>query len=67
MVQIIVPTSNPGVTIVRGIGIWGSASSDHCEVRYDNVRVPENNAPARWATATGRLRTASGPGASSTA
>jgi acyl-CoA dehydrogenase len=28
MVQIIVPTSTPGVTIVRGIGIWGSASSD---------------------------------------
>jgi len=44
MVQIIVPTSNPGVTIVRGIGIWGSASSDHCEVRYDNVRVPVENA-----------------------
>jgi len=44
MVQIIVPTSSPGVTIVRGIGIWGSASSDHCEVRYDNVRVPVENA-----------------------
>jgi acyl-CoA dehydrogenase len=44
MVQIIVPTSTPGVTIVRGIGIWGSASSDHCEVRYDDVRVPVDNA-----------------------
>jgi acyl-CoA dehydrogenase len=44
MVQIIVPTSTPGVTIVRGIGIWGSASSDHCEVRYDDVRVPVENA-----------------------
>jgi len=44
MVQIIVPTSTPGVTIVRGIGIWGSASSDHCEVRYENVRVPADNA-----------------------
>jgi acyl-CoA dehydrogenase len=44
MVQIIVPTSNPGVIIERGIGIWGSASSDHCEVRYDNVRVPLENA-----------------------
>jgi acyl-CoA dehydrogenase len=43
MMQIIVPTSNPGVTIVRGIGIWGSPSSDHCEVRYDNVRVPAEN------------------------
>ncbi len=43
MVQIIVPTSTPGVTIVRGIGIWGTPSSDHCEVRYDNVRVPAEN------------------------
>jgi len=44
MVQIIVPTSTPGVEIVRGIGIWGSASSDHCEVRYTDVRVPLENA-----------------------
>ncbi len=43
MAQIIVPTSTPGVTIVRGIGIWGSSSSDHCEVRYENVRVPADN------------------------
>jgi acyl-CoA dehydrogenase len=43
MMQVIVPTSTPGVTIVRGIGIWGSPSSDHCEVRYDNVRVPAEN------------------------
>ena len=44
MVQIIVPTDTPGVTIVRGIGIWGSRSSDHCEVVYDDVRVPVDNA-----------------------
>jgi acyl-CoA dehydrogenase len=43
MMQVIVPTSTPGVTIVRGIGIWGSLSSDHCEVRYENVRVPAAN------------------------
>jgi acyl-CoA dehydrogenase len=43
MMQVIVPTSTPGVTIVRGIGIWGSLSSDHCEVRYENVRVPAEN------------------------
>ena len=43
MVQIIVPTSNPGVIIERGIGIWGSPKSDHCEVRYDHVRVPLEN------------------------
>jgi acyl-CoA dehydrogenase len=43
MMQVIVPTSTPGVTIVRGIGIWGSRSSDHCEVLYENVRVPAGN------------------------
>ncbi|MHB8440172.1 MAG: acyl-CoA dehydrogenase family protein, partial [Acidimicrobiales bacterium] len=44
MIQIIVPTSTKGVDVVRGIGIWGRAESDHCEVRYDNVHVPVDNA-----------------------
>jgi acyl-CoA dehydrogenase len=44
MVQIIVPTTVPGVNIVRGIGIWGQKESDHCEVRYEDVRVPIENA-----------------------
>jgi acyl-CoA dehydrogenase len=43
MVQIIVPTATKGVEIVRGIGIWGRPESDHCEVRYDGVRVPAAN------------------------
>jgi acyl-CoA dehydrogenase len=43
MVQIIVPTKTEGVEIVRGIGIWGAEVSDHCEVRYTNVRVPIEN------------------------
>ncbi|MBI2704745.1 MAG: acyl-CoA dehydrogenase, partial [Actinobacteria bacterium] len=44
MVQIIVPTATAGVNIVRGIGIWGRRESDHCEVKYDDVRVPIENA-----------------------
>ncbi len=44
MVQIIVPTKVAGVNIVRGIGIWGRRESDHCEVKYENVRVPKENA-----------------------
>ncbi len=44
MVQIIVPTATKGVEIVRGIGLFGQRESDHCEVRYDNVRVPIENA-----------------------
>src|SRR4051812_24667756 len=43
MAQIIVPTDSPGLRIVRGIGIWGRDKSDHCEVIYDNVRVPLDN------------------------
>src|SRR5438128_2521191 len=43
MAQIIVPTDSPGLTIVRGIGIWGRDRSDHCEVVYENVRVPLDN------------------------
>ena len=47
MVQIIVPTATAGVNIVRGIGVWGRSESDHCEVRYENVRVPVANALGR--------------------
>ncbi len=44
MVQIIVPASTRGVNIVRGIGVWGRPDSDHCEIRYEDVRVPIENA-----------------------
>ncbi len=42
MTQIIVPTDAPGFTIVRGVPVWGH-DGDHCEVVYDNVRVPVTN------------------------
>ena len=42
MTQIIVPRDTPGVKIVRGVPVWGRASS-HCEIIYDNVRVPKSN------------------------
>ena len=44
MVQIIVPTAVKGAEIVRGIGVWGRSESDHCEVKYHDVRVPLENA-----------------------
>ncbi|MEO7428377.1 MAG: acyl-CoA dehydrogenase family protein, partial [Acidimicrobiales bacterium] len=43
MAQFIVPTATKGVNIVRGVGIWGRPSSDHCEVIYDDVRIPQEN------------------------
>jgi len=42
MTQIIVPRDVPGVNIVRGINVWGQ-DSDHCEIIYDDVRVPVEN------------------------
>jgi acyl-CoA dehydrogenase len=44
MVQIIVPAATKGVNIVRGVGVWGRDSSDHCEIKYEGVRVPLENA-----------------------
>jgi acyl-CoA dehydrogenase len=43
MTQIIVPTATKGVNIVRGIGIFGHATSDHCENNNENDRVPIEN------------------------
>jgi len=43
MSQIIVPANAPGVNIVRGVGVWGRQSSDHCEIKYEDVRVPVEN------------------------
>ncbi|MEE8508011.1 MAG: acyl-CoA dehydrogenase family protein [Myxococcota bacterium] len=42
MTQIIVPTDTPGLNIVRGVQVWGQAS-DHCEILYEDVRVPAEN------------------------
>ena len=42
MTQIIVPRDTPGVNIVREITVWG-VESDHCEIIYDDVRVPAEN------------------------
>ena len=67
MTQIIVPSDTPGLTIVRGISVWGH-ESDHCEILYQNVRVPaRRTSSARPAPATTPRRIASAPGASTTA
>ncbi|HEU5301123.1 MAG TPA: acyl-CoA dehydrogenase family protein [Acidimicrobiia bacterium] len=42
MTQIIVPKDTPGVNVVRGITVW-NVPSDHCEIIYDDVRVPIEN------------------------
>jgi alkylation response protein AidB-like acyl-CoA dehydrogenase len=40
--MIIVPTSTPGYKILRDVRVMGHAQG-HCEVQYDDVRVPEEN------------------------
>jgi acyl-CoA dehydrogenase len=42
MTQIIVPRDTTGVNILRGINVWG-VESDHCEIVYEDVRVPVEN------------------------
>jgi acyl-CoA dehydrogenase len=43
MTQIIVPTDTPGFNLVRSVPVWGHEGGDHCEIIYDNVRVPLEN------------------------
>jgi alkylation response protein AidB-like acyl-CoA dehydrogenase len=40
---IIVPTDTPGYEIVRAVPSMGHTGGAHCEVRYEDVRVPASN------------------------
>jgi acyl-CoA dehydrogenase len=41
--MIIVPTDTPGYEIVRPVPVMGDTLGGHCEIRYNNVRVPLTN------------------------
>ncbi|MBW1684527.1 MAG: acyl-CoA dehydrogenase family protein [Deltaproteobacteria bacterium] len=42
--QIIVPTDAPGFDLIRRVPVMGHAGgAGHCEIRYDNCRVPASN------------------------
>ena len=42
--MILVPKNTPGVTVVRNIKVMGYVDNEsHCEVTFDNVRVPVSN------------------------
>lgn len=47
---VIVPANAPGVKVVRAMGIFGydDAPEGHCEVIYENVRVPVDNLVYGW-------------------
>ena len=42
--MILVPKNTPGVTVVRNLTVMGYVDNEsHCEVTFDNVRVPASN------------------------
>jgi len=43
MSQIIVPTDTPGFNIIRPVPVMGETEGAHCEIRYEDVRVPVTN------------------------
>ncbi len=43
MSQIIVPMDTPGVNIIRSVPVMGETAGNHCEIIYDDVRVPVTN------------------------
>ncbi|GAC1672328.1 MAG: acyl-CoA dehydrogenase family protein [Ktedonobacteraceae bacterium] len=42
--MVLVPKNTPGVTVVRNLTVMGYVDNEsHCEVRFENVRVPLSN------------------------